>query len=254
MHFFKLVVTALLPLTPLVSAIAAPSPAANQAAGRVLTSVERAYVDSLLNVKRDAGEDRPLVESRQDLTSALGQLLSLISEIGQFLTPEFLNDTYSVVVNLADLLDDPFVSDTRGIITSASGLLGSLAPLLDQISSIDLGGIISAVSPLLTSDSINGISTLLTNAENLLTANFVSEITGLINDVAPVCHLLEPPCAALPQITDEKDLVSSLCLLLHSSLLLFSALCWGDEGSALPTNIAMDDERKIAAWPGFNAC
>lgn len=196
MHFFKTLVMAILPMTPLVSAVASTplSAAGSQLAGRLLTPVEQAYIDALLNnVKRSpvGAEDSstgggPLIESRQDLTSALDQLLSLISELGQFLTADFLNDTYSVVVNLAALLDDPFVSDTRGIIKSASGLLSSLTPLLNEVTNLDLGGLVSAVSPLLTNDSISGIATLLTNAENLLTANFVTEVTGLINEVAPV--------------------------------------------------------------------
>lgn len=188
MHFFNLLTTCLVPLTPFAAAVASPNAAeTSQLAGRLLslTPTEQAYVNSLLNVKRSESAAGPL-EPRQDLTSALDQLLSVITELGQFLTADFLNDTYSVVVNLAALLDDPFVSDTRGIITSASGLLSSLAPLLDQLTNLDLGSVLSSVSPLLTNDSITGISTLLTNAENLLTANFVSEVSGLIDDVAPV--------------------------------------------------------------------
>jgi len=184
---FKHIYAAIVPLASLFGAVAgAASPHADLS--RTLTPVERAYVDSVLNTKRsDHTAASPKLEARQDITTDLSKLLDLISSLGEFLTADFLNDTYSVVVNLADLLADPFVTDTRGIISQASGLLTSLTPLLDQVTSIDIGGIVSAISPLLTSDSINGISTLLTNAENLLTANFVTEITTLINAVAPVC-------------------------------------------------------------------
>lgn len=187
MMLLRLIATAMVPLASLLGTVAgAANLYADKSAGRALTSVERAYVESLLNVKRIDTPDSPKLEARQDITTDLSKLLDLIGSLGEFLTPAFLNDTYSVVVNLADLLADPFVSDTRGIITQASGLLTSLTPLLDEITSIDLGGIVTSISPLLTSDSINGISTLLTNAENLLTANFVTELTTLINAVAPV--------------------------------------------------------------------
>lgn len=192
MHFFKVFVTALLPLTSFVSAIASPNPAPEQAPGRILTPIERAYVESLLNAKRSEGGDHRPIEARQDLTTDLNQLLALISELGQFLSADFLNATYEVVVNLAALLDDPFVSDTRGIITQASSLLSSIEPLLSEITNLNLGSIVSSISPLLTNDSITGITTLLTNAENLLTANFVTEITNLINEVAPVCSTTLP--------------------------------------------------------------
>lgn len=195
MQFFKLFVATLLPLATMASAAASP---AGSALGdsTVLSAAERSYVEALL-LKRAGMPSQTTsgIEARQtDLTSALDQLLSLVSELGQFLNADFLNDTHSVVVNLADLLADPFVPDTRGIINDASGLLSSLSPLISQLSNIDIGGIISAIQPLLTSDAISGIGTLLTNAENLLTANFVSEVTGLINDVAPVSL---PPRTAL---------------------------------------------------------
>lgn len=184
---FKHIVSAIVPLASLLGTVAgAASPHANPSPGPVLTPMERAYVDSILNLKRGDPAGSPTLEARQDITTDLSKLLSLISSLGEFLTTEFLNDTYSVVVNLADLLADPFVSDTKGIISQASGLLTSLTPLLNEVTSIDLGGIVTAISPLLTTDSINGISTLLTNAENLLTANFVTETTTLINAVAPV--------------------------------------------------------------------
>lgn len=187
MMLFKLIVTAIVPLASLFGTVAgAASPYADQSPGKALTPTERAYVESLLNLKRTETSTSPNIEARQDITTDLSKLLDLIGSLGEFLTADFLNDTYSVVVNLADLLADPFVSDTRGIISQASGLLSSLTPLLDQITSIDLGSIVTAISPLLTADSIKGISTLLTNAENLLTANFVTELTTLINAVAPV--------------------------------------------------------------------
>lgn len=198
MHFFKLFVAALMPLTT-VFAVSAANPRSNEAsaAGLHLSPMDRAVLDSLLNMKRSGMADavsadtNNMLSARQstDISSELDQLLSIISELGQFLTADFLNDTYSVVVNLAALLADPFVSDTRGIITQASGLLTDLEPLLDTVTSINITGIVDAVSPLLTTSSVNGIATLLTNAENLLTANFVTEVTTVINDVAPVSPL-----------------------------------------------------------------
>lgn len=191
MHFSKALVTALVPLTTVVHGAASvpmDSDAAVAQLAAALSPAERAYVESLL--ARDSKTSNLLLERQTDLTSALSQLLDLLSSLGQFLNADFLNATHDVVVNLDSLLADPFVTDTRGIIDQASGLLSSVSPLLDTISSIDIGSIVSAISPLLSSDSINGIATLLTNAENLLTADFVSEVTGLINDVAPVSPTL----------------------------------------------------------------
>lgn len=211
MQLLKLVVTAWLPLASVFSSVVAANPRADQSASRFAAPLERAFAETLINTKRSAATP-PTIESRQDLTSDLSQLLSLISELGEFLNADFLNATYNVVVNLNGLLSDPFVSDTRGIITEASGLLTSLAPLISQITSIDIGGIFTAISPLLTTSSINGISTLLTNAENLLTADFVSETVGLINDVAPVSFPLSLFCGSQPlpvvmrtQFTDSMN-------------------------------------------------
>lgn len=181
MHFLKTVVAAMLPLTTVIHAVSVPDSLGDRIA--TLSPVERAYVDNLL---RDPAASHLLVERQTDLTSALDQLLDLLTSLGQFLNTDFLNATHDVVINLNTLLADPFVGDTRGIIVQASGLLDSVSPLLDQITSINITDIVSSLSPLLSSDSITGIATLLTNAENLLTADFVSEVTSLINDVAPV--------------------------------------------------------------------
>jgi hypothetical protein len=148
---------------------------------------------------------RSEIAPRQDLSSALTEIVALIKELQTFLQPSFLDDINTVVTGLADLLADPFPNTTRTVLFTASdalgkidldSLLGQISPLLSQltpiltaVSKIDIAGLINSASSLLTPDTIKTIGVLLNNANTLLTSAFITETQELIADAQPVCFL-----------------------------------------------------------------
>jgi hypothetical protein len=196
MHLLKYFAAAVAGAATMSGVVASPSPAPLD-----MSSLEA--IEALL------ARDKVALVSRQNLGDALGGLTDLLASLRRFLSPDFLDDTHSVVTGLAGLLAPPFVNQTRGLINEAGGLLEGIGPLLDgvgplldgigplleeigpllsQIGELDLGGLVSAVSGLLTPETIKTIGDLLNNASRLLTREFVDQISQLIADVAPVCY------------------------------------------------------------------
>ncbi|KAH7368413.1 hypothetical protein B0T11DRAFT_349941 [Plectosphaerella cucumerina] len=194
MHLLKYFTAAVAGAATMSGVVASPSPAPLD-----LSSLEA--IEALL------ARDKVALVSRQNLGDALGGLTDLLASLRRFLSPDFLDDTHSVVTGLAGLLAPPFVNQTRGLINEAGGLLEGIGPLLDgvgpllegigplleeigpllsQIGELDLGGLVSAVSGLLTPETIKTIGDLLNNASRLLTREFVDQISQLIADVAPL--------------------------------------------------------------------
>ncbi|KAI0596898.1 hypothetical protein F4775DRAFT_593816 [Biscogniauxia sp. FL1348] len=134
---------------------------------------------------------------RQDLTTALGDLVDLLKSLSGILTPEFFDDTQITVHGLADLLADPFANQTRGLVSFAVDTVDQVKPLLDTILDLDLEGLVNSVSKLLTPDNIDTIGTLLGKANTLLTDDFIKQTQSLISDAAPLISAVSEFVTAL---------------------------------------------------------
>ena len=191
MHVFKYLTAAVAGISSLSGVLAKPA-------------TESVTLDNIESFKALLARNDVALVSRQDLGDALGGLTDLLASLRRFLNADFLDDTHSVVTQLAGLLAPPFVNQTRGLINEAGGLLAGAGPLLDSIEpllseisplleklgEIDLGSLIDAVSGLLTPDAIRSIGNLINNLSRLLTREFVDQISGLIEDIAPVSRSL----------------------------------------------------------------
>jgi hypothetical protein len=126
---------------------------------------------------------------RQSITDALTGLTDLLASLKQFLNKEFLDDTHTVVTNLAALLADPLPAQARSLVSEAGKLLTSVGPLLTVVGQIDLGGLVTSLKPLLELLGKADLAGLLNNAISLLSADFVKQVKQLIADVQPVSTL-----------------------------------------------------------------
>ncbi|KAI1496522.1 hypothetical protein F5X99DRAFT_424517 [Biscogniauxia marginata] len=134
---------------------------------------------------------------RQDLTTALGDLVDLLKSLSGILTPEFFDDTQITVHGLADLLVDPFANQTRGLVGFAVDTVDQIKPLLSTILDLDLEGLVNSVSKLLTPNNIDTIGNLLGKANTLLTDDFIKQTQGLISDAAPLISAISEFVTAL---------------------------------------------------------
>jgi predicted PurR-regulated permease PerM len=155
MRFFKFLPVFLLPF----AALAKPAP------GSATVTLE----------SREAGINE-LLEARADLTSLLSQVSGILPALLKLLNPDTINNIGSLVNHAAFLLDDKTTNQTKGLINTASNLLGSES--------------IGKVLALLTPAIIDKVGALLTSAINLLTPAFLKQVVDLINNVAPVSHLV----------------------------------------------------------------